>query len=128
MGWLQGTACIVALLGISPLGAQPSKPAQQPGPAPAPVEKPQDTPTDAQGDPLPKGARARLGTSRWRLEEPVRIAAVAPDGKSIVLSGTRFAVLMDLGTGREIRRWQSMVSLRALAFTPDGKTIVGADY
>src|SRR5262249_46287440 len=53
---------------------------------------------DAFGDPLPPGARARLGTTRLHGE-----AALSPDGKLLALVRNRRIVLADPRTGRVLR-------------------------
>ncbi len=103
----------------------------------------QDTPAvriDANGDPLPNGALARLGTLRWRHPQPVTFVAFLPDGKAVLTgSDDRVLRLWDRATGKEIRRftlqperpigtdrfvragkfWQGMVA----ALSDDGKTL-----
>jgi WD40 repeat protein len=62
--------------------------------------------TDTNGDPLPAGALARLGTLRWRHGQAVTFVAFLPDGKE-VLTGSQERVLRlwDRATGKEIRRF-----------------------
>ena len=43
---------------------------------------------DLHGDPLPPGARLRLGTVRFRSPEVVACVAVSPDGKTIAAGCT----------------------------------------
>ncbi len=98
---------------------------------------------DINGDPLPAGAVARLGTTRfhtwdrdgerssrrfWRSETPA--PAFAPDGKTVATSteddGGRTRVeFMDAATGTAARRLDlEGVSGRRMQFTPDGKGLV----
>src|SRR5262249_23851833 len=67
---------------------------------------------DEDGDPLPAGAVARLGTTRWRLPfEPRRIVP-SPDGKLLAVLSDYFAVeLLDAATGKR-RRGQAADVLR----------------
>ncbi len=61
--------------------------------------------TDRYGDPLPAGALARLGTTRWRHGTPVTYVAFLPDGKAVLtVSLDDIVRLWDLATGKEIRR------------------------
>jgi RNA polymerase sigma factor (sigma-70 family) len=75
--------------------------------------------TDSLGDPLPPGAVARLGTTRfWRGNNP-RSLAFSPDGK-MLLSGGDTIHLLDARTGRQVRRFPAH---GGVAFSPDGKTV-----
>jgi WD40 repeat protein len=83
---------------------------------------------DQHGDPLPAGARARLGTVRFRLPEYMQAAALAPDGKLLAVSNYQTIALLDTGTGREVRRLSSnFLGATALAFSPDGKLLASVD-
>lgn len=60
--------------------------------------------TDQQGDPLPEGARVRLGTLRWRHPQDVTLVAYASDGMRVITSTQDGVVrVWDRGTGKEIR-------------------------
>jgi WD40 repeat protein len=63
--------------------------------------------TDAQGDSLPVGAVARLGTQRLRHLGPVRWLAYTPNGERLVSIGEDKALqIWDSTTGKEIARFQ----------------------
>ncbi len=81
---------------------------------------------DRHGDPLPKGALARLGTVRLRHEGMVYAAAFSPDGKVLATGGQdRDIVLWDAATGKEVRRWAAgVLGTRTLCFSPDRKHLV----
>jgi WD40 repeat protein len=62
--------------------------------------------TDAYGDPLPAGARYRLGTVRLRHDAEVLRVCWAPDGKSLVSTAQDGTMrLWRLADGKEVRRW-----------------------
>jgi WD40 repeat protein len=79
--------------------------------------------TDAQGDPLPHGALARLGTVRWRVN--ARDLAFLPDGKT--LATTEYAPKGDLvrfwdaATGKETSSFRLPDAVTGFALSPDGK-------
>ncbi len=88
---------------------------------------------DAFGDPLPKGAVARLGSIRFRHEGAVNDVAFAPDGKSIFSgSADRTIRQWDLKTGKAIRQFRPTLKhnpsdgVRKIAISPDGKTLYAA--
>jgi WD40 repeat protein len=61
---------------------------------------------DLHGDPLPPGALARLGTTRWRHSADVTFVAFRPDGKTLLTAADDNTIrLWDLGSGKEIRRF-----------------------
>jgi WD40 repeat protein len=84
---------------------------------------------DSLGDPLPKGARLRLGTSRFRPPSGVDEIALSPDNKSLVTFG-RQIIVWNATTGEE--RWKAdqrntgfmspgaAYGLKALSFAPEG--------
>jgi WD40 repeat protein len=77
-----------------------------------------------QDDPLPAGARARLGEVRYRNVGRVVALAYSPDGKTLVASAwDRSLRLWDPATGKELRTFESPSGYaRLLAFAPDGRT------
>ncbi|HWY87874.1 MAG TPA: WD40 repeat domain-containing protein, partial [Gemmataceae bacterium] len=89
------------------------------------------TGVDAQGDPLPHGARARLGSTRFRLGGTVTAAALSLDGKWIV-SGNNSDVLTlsDPKSGKEISRLRIPGGYGAsfLTFSPDSRNIAVMGY
>jgi RNA polymerase sigma factor (sigma-70 family) len=61
----------------------------------------------APGEHLPKGARARMGTTRLRHGNAVFFAAYTPDGRALLSAGRdRTVRLWDLATGMEIRTFE----------------------
>ncbi len=88
-----------------------------------------DGPASAPGDPLPPGARLRMGTSRFRPPSIVAELALSPDESTIVTSGDE-SIVWDAATGKE--RWRALgrdfgyrppaasYGVRAVAFAPDG--------
>jgi RNA polymerase sigma factor (sigma-70 family) len=79
---------------------------------------------DRYGDPLPKGAIARLGTIRFRFQGQGGRTFLTPDGKALITAsaGGR-ADVWDIATGRLLR---SIAANEAL-LAPDGKTLFVAD-
>src|SRR4051812_9423465 len=59
---------------------------------------------DRHGDPLPAGAIARLGTSRFRTGGYTPGAQMSPDGRLIAVSVGQGFRLFDTTTGKEVRR------------------------
>jgi RNA polymerase sigma factor (sigma-70 family) len=86
---------------------------------------------DRSGDPLPPGAIARLGTTRFRHGKAFEAIAFSPDGKTIASAGVGGSlVLHDVATGKKLHscRGEEAVSLYhpPVAFAPDGKTLASA--
>src|SRR5262249_42897722 len=97
------------------------------------VVEDQPAKTDRHGDPLPRGAIARLGTVRLRHGYTVAGVAFSPDRKTLASAGQDNTIrLWDLATGKQVRRLVAITGLGAqhawvtsLAFSPDGKRILG---
>src|SRR5438128_2441706 len=71
-----------------------------------PTEGSKEVATDNYGDPLPRGAIARMGTLRLRHEGSVCAIAFAPDGKVLASGGRdKLITLWEAATGRELRRF-----------------------
>src|SRR5436305_14124595 len=73
---------------------------------------------DLYGDPLPDGAVARLGSTRWRLHESP--LAFSPDGRYAIASGEKTR-LVDATTGNTLRVFPGP-SWRA--WFADNKTVI----
>src|SRR5262245_59498531 len=93
-----------------------------PGP-PAPLR------VDVYGDPLPVGARARLGTVRLRHAGAVRDLTFAPDGRAVVSASVDGSIrLWDAATGKELCCFRGPAGkpgdgVNSVAFSPDGSTL-----
>src|SRR5262249_13394003 len=103
------TLLALALLGAGVLSRQPL--AHQAGGAESQLKQRNKPPVppklvpkkDAQGDPLPFGALARLGTVRFRHNSTC--VAYSPNGKVLASGGADNRIrLFDPATGKEIRR------------------------
>ena len=81
--------------------------------------------TDLYGDPLPPGAVARLGTSRWRAGCATTVLVYSPNGDLVASAGRDRAVrLWEAATGRLLRTlWGHREEAVTLAFSPDGKRL-----
>jgi len=129
------TAALMLTAGLAAF-AQPITSAA-PGDPPAPR-------LDTHGDPLPVGARARLGTLRWRHGAGVLFVSYSEDGKQLLTASQDGTLrLWDVENGRELRRIGKEVlpphisgvtdgnawmvyqrsQITAAAMSPDAKTI-----
>src|SRR5262249_55563058 len=92
-----------------------------------PAKKPSRV--DAQGDALPEGALARLGTIRFRAGNYFSASALSPDGKLLALSDGTAMRLLDAATGKVTRNFRTNGgSFSWLTFPPDGKLLAASNY
>jgi len=85
--------------------------------------------TDLFGDPLPEGALARLGTTRFRLGNGLYYMALAPDGKTAVsVGGNSWTQFWNVSTGKEFHRveWKDGGGGRVAAYSTDGRLVATA--
>jgi WD40 repeat protein len=95
MGLVAAAACVA----FAYIGA--AQPAQTKNQTPAAAN------TDQNGDPLPPGAIARMGSLRWRHGSGVSYLAFTPDGKAVLTASQDGIVrLWERDTGKELRRFQ----------------------
>ena len=96
----------------------------------------QEIRTDVDGDPLPAGAVARLGTLRDNIGEIGGDIVLSPDGKAITATSDWFIIplrLWDLETGRVVRHFNGLenptgnAKVCRVAFSPDGKLLAAGD-
>jgi WD40 repeat protein len=80
---------------------------------------------DAYGDPLPKGARLRLGTLRLRQDDFLYAVKYSPDGNLLAsCGGSNVVYLWDAHTWKLVRTFCPEHDLiRALAFSSDGRLL-----
>ncbi len=85
-------------------------------------------PSDAHGDPLPSGAKARLGTLRWRHAHPVTALAPSPDGKRFACGCEEGSIyLWESATGKRQQIWtRKGQKVRQLLWSHDGTWLFSA--
>jgi WD40 repeat protein len=88
--------------------------------------------TDRHGDPLPSGAVARLGTTRfrpggerWYAENNSFALARSPDGKILATGEGGNVCFWEAATGKALRSVSLGRSVVAVVFSPDGKLFAG---
>jgi WD40 repeat protein len=84
---------------------------------------------DAFGDPLPPGARLRLGTARFRHIGTIYCLAFLPDGQTLVSGGwgTRDARLWEVATARELPAFaRHENNVGCVAVSRDGRTFASS--
>ena len=82
---------------------------------------------DLYGDPLPDGAKARLGTARLRTQT-YTTPALAPDGKSFYVAGAGGLIRLDPATGAKLGKAPVQHYGTLIAFSADGKLAVHTQY
>ncbi|HYT93842.1 MAG TPA: sigma-70 family RNA polymerase sigma factor, partial [Gemmataceae bacterium] len=117
---------------LTPQQPEAKVPAAQP-PDPPRVQGQQGPAADLRNDPLPPGARARLGTVRFRQGGGyVGILLYSPDGKTLASAGYEENIyLWDAVTGQCIRRLAGHKNkCGMIAWSPDGKLLAstGQEY
>jgi WD40 repeat protein len=101
--------------------------APEPGAAVPPAEK---GAKDSNGDPLPAGAVARMGTDRLRHGSSRGLLAFTPDGKGLVSSGLDGVIhFWDAETGKELRRFKTLPQqVQNAALSPDQRLLAAIDF
>ena len=101
----------------------------------ADAQQSQPAAKDQFGDPLPPGAIARLGTTRWRHDAAVAFSAFLPDGKAVITVGDDLTIrIWEFPSGKEKRRitlgvvQEPASHYPAAALSPDGKTLAVYNY
>jgi hypothetical protein len=85
-------------------------------------EKQLATRTDRYGDPLPEGAIARIGTTRFRDSSNVYSVCYSPDGKILASIGSAGVRMWNAVTGKELQNYDRSVSQKEESFPPAGYT------
>ncbi len=85
---------------------------------------------DGAGDPLPAGALARLGTTRFRDGNYINAVALSPDGKAVAVGANQGIRVLDLATGKEVRTLPitGFANFSSVGYSPDGKVLGALDY
>jgi WD40 repeat protein len=101
----------------------------EPGTPPPPTEQQARSPdkgavpTDARDDSLPSGALVRMGTLRFRDEDPFSEFVVSPDSRTVYVASDRTLSFWDLTSGRLRGRAAIRATAQSAACSPDGTTI-----
>ncbi len=129
---IAGLAVIVAAVGmaagLSMLRAPREEIPAVGSPAAPPAQAKDEPRRDRDGEPLPPGAVARLGTRRFRIDtQDVRELAFAPDGKTIAAASDDGLWIFDTATGK-LRKTIRLhaTSFWRIAFSPDSKRLLAA--
>jgi RNA polymerase sigma factor (sigma-70 family) len=81
---------------------------------------------DRQGDALPAGAFARLGTKRWRHQQRISEVVFSADGKLLASASWDCTVrLRDAATGLELQHLVVPRAVSSVAITSDGSYVAG---
>jgi RNA polymerase sigma factor (sigma-70 family) len=110
--------------------------AHRPETSTTPTTSSEETPkiaarVDLSGDPLPSGAIARMGTTRFQGDDISRQIAISPDAKQLFVSDWHGVTVFDSITGKKIRRFDmpsDQCVVNSIALSGDGKFLaIGVD-
>jgi len=134
---LKLTAAVLSIVlmtagfGLALRAAPASQPLRRPDPAADAVATAPNpsTAVDRHGDPLPKYARARMGTNRFHNGSLVNQVLFTPDAKSLItVDHTPVVRVWDATTGRVLREigdspadFPEVTPSRRIALSPEGK-------
>lgn len=84
------------------------------------------TAIDDQGDALPQGAMARIGTRRFRHGQRLSAMVYAPDGKTVATaSQDRDIRIWDLSSGKVLKQWNATArEIVRLEYAAGGRTLL----
>lgn len=87
-----------------------------------------ETRRDADGEPLPPAAHARLGSRRYRFPSYPSAVAATPDGRRIAIHGARGYAVWDSDTGLRIAAWPAPreEECQRLLLSLDGRFLAAA--
>lgn len=79
---------------------------------------------DGDGEPLPPGAMARMGTRRFLAGATSRQVAFSPNGRQILVSDWGGFTVLNAGTGKQVRRVDTSPGVvNSLSLSSDGKRV-----
>jgi WD40 repeat protein/DNA-directed RNA polymerase specialized sigma24 family protein len=114
------------------VAAKPEAPPDAEKPAPELLPPPMEqTPVpvvrvDADGDPLPQGAIRRLGSTRWRMTEPLWSVICSRDGNRFAtVSSGDLVQVWDAESGKELGK-VTIEKVSKLVFSTDGKALAAS--
>ncbi len=140
VGKLRGMAALILALVVTVAGTagiatlcvsdNPAKESASTASAPPAADDKPRVRVDRFDDPLPDGALARIGTTRFRHGDFIGSLTFTADGKRLLSQGTDGVRVWDAATGRELRHLNAEAGTRFLwaGFSPDGKLVATTQF
>jgi RNA polymerase sigma factor (sigma-70 family) len=129
---VRAAAAVSAVLAATALGLGLAIPGE-PKPADPPTGPPTAQAAGVPADPLPPGAVARMGSTRFRFAGLVHSLAFALDGRALVVGGVPSAEVWDTRTGRVLHTFGKRrgddppgTDVVAVGLCADGRTLIVA--
>jgi RNA polymerase sigma factor (sigma-70 family) len=88
--------------------------------------RPENNRLDADGDPLPTDAVARLGTLRFRHGHFIRFVRFTPDGKKVISHGVDGVRIWEAASGKQLHALPGDTAEYGVSLSTDGKLLATA--